>query len=146
MAYLLSNASVVSLSTKNTYFASNNWNKKNAMEIATAGLKQKNVTSKIKYIEGKSKFITTSSDFNSTLIPPPPSLSPILKSRVVALLQSYQRSLSFDQTKESKLPPTIGKMIWCPTTKLIAVKNKTVIVTPERKVQCSILQLQRWLL
>ena len=38
-AYLLSEASVVSLSTKNTYFASNNWNQKNAMEIATAGLK-----------------------------------------------------------------------------------------------------------
>lgn len=113
------------------------------MEIATAGLKQKkNVTSKIKHIEGKSKFITTSSI--STLIPP--SSSSILKSRLVALLQSYQRSLSFDQTKELKLPPTIGKMIWCPTTKLTAVKNKTVIVTPERKVQCSILQLQRWLL
>lgn len=41
LTYLLSKASVVSLSTKNTYFASNNWNKKKAMEIATAGLKSK---------------------------------------------------------------------------------------------------------
>ena len=75
MAYLLSKASVVSLSTKNTYFANNNWNQKNAMEIATAGLKYKrDIEKRLQHLkvqmQKRLKYITTSSDFNSTFISP----------------------------------------------------------------------------
>ena len=61
------------------------------------------------------------------------------------LTVSYQRSLSVNKTKESKLLSTTGKMIWCPTTKPIIVKDTTAIVTPKRKVQCSIQRLQKLL-
>lgn len=40
LTYLLSKASVVSLSTKNAYLANNNWIEKNTREMITAGLTQ----------------------------------------------------------------------------------------------------------